>query len=119
MQLTTRIAEAIQAVLTDQADDLARQTGFIKRQRKWTGSTFVQAVVFGWLADPESSLSSLNQSAATVGVTISVQGLDQRFTPKAAEFLHSVLAAAVQEVMGGGFGADSAVGAFYRGLCSR
>jgi len=101
MKLTTRIAEAIQAVLQDQADDLARQTGFIQRQRKWTGSTFVQALVFGWLANPESSLSSLNQSAATVGVTISVQGLDQRFTPKAAEFLHSVLAAAVQEVMVG------------------
>ena len=48
MTSVTNIAQAMQEVLTDRADELARDTEFIKRQPNMTGSGFVQALVFGW-----------------------------------------------------------------------
>jgi hypothetical protein len=85
------VAEAMQRVLSTKADIIAIESNFIKRERKLTGSNFVQTLVFGWLSNPESSLEELTQTAATLGVLISPQGLDQRFTPEAASFLHQVL----------------------------
>jgi hypothetical protein len=89
----------LQTVRGDPADALARSTGFIQRQRKWTGPTFAQALVFGWLAKPDASLDHLTQMAAHLGVTISPQALDERFTPQAADFLHQLLGAGVQEMI--------------------
>lgn len=54
MTIVMDIAKAMQEVLTKRADELARKTGFIKRQRNMTGSGFVQALVFGWLAERAS-----------------------------------------------------------------
>ena len=66
------------------ADAAARETGFVQRQSKMGGAGFVQALVFGWMGNPEATLEQLAQSAAAVGVEISPQGLDQRFTSEAA-----------------------------------
>jgi len=47
--------------------------------------------VFGWLANPQASVEGLAQAAAAVGVAISAQGLDQRFTEAAAVFMLTVV----------------------------
>lgn len=99
MPIVTEIAEAMQAVLTERANELARETGFIKRQRQMTGSGFVQALVFGWLAEGEARLETLSQSCMNVSVEISRQGLHQRFTPEAARFLEGVLYASLAQVI--------------------
>lgn len=99
MTTIPQIAEAMQRVLTTGADEIARQTGFVQRKVKLSGSTFVQALVFGWLDNPAASLSGLTGAAAAVGVPITNQGLDQRFTPAAAACLKEVLEAAVAEVV--------------------
>lgn len=101
MSIAERIGQAMRTVLKEKANELAHQTKFVKRQRKLTGADFVQTLVFGWLAEPDSSMSSLNQSAATIGVRITPQGLEQRFTPEAAEFLYQVLQEAVKEALSG------------------
>ncbi len=77
----------------------AKESYFIKRERTLNGSNFVQTLVFGWLANPSSSLEELTQTAATLGVSISPQGLDQRFTPDAASFLKQVLDEAVATIV--------------------
>jgi hypothetical protein len=84
MDMMTQVAEAMQTVLMDQADTLGRAVGFVQRQRKLSGSRFVQAVVFGFQAKPGSSYTDLSQSAASVGAVVSPQGLEQRFTEEAA-----------------------------------
>ncbi|MFQ6043895.1 MAG: IS4/IS5 family transposase, partial [Candidatus Poribacteria bacterium] len=78
---------------------IASLTGFVKRRRKLIGSKFVQTLVFGWLANPQSTLNELSQTAATVGVDITPQALEQRFTPEASETLKQVLDASIQEVI--------------------
>src|ERR671934_207828 len=99
MTTVPQLADVLQTVLTTTADALARTTGFVQRHSKLTGAAFVQALVFGWLANPHATLEALAQAAAAVGVAISPQGLDQRCTEAAAAFLEQVLAAAVQAVI--------------------
>lgn len=93
------LATTLQPLLTTVADQAARDSGFIRRVRTLTGAAFVQALVFGWLADPASSLSRLTQTAAACDAPLSRQGLAQRFTPQAADCLRRVLDTAVRTVV--------------------
>lgn len=99
MDSITQIMEAVQTVLTEEADCLGRETGFIQRQVKWSGRTFIQTLVWGFLSNPEASYSELSQSAAVLGLSISNQGLEQRFTETAAVFVRRVLEAIVRRVV--------------------
>ena len=99
MSTIPQVAQVMQTVLTTVADEAARETKFVQRKSKMTGAKFVQTLTFGWLANSQASLEELTQTAATVGVEISPQGLDDRFTPAAANFLRQVLGTAVQELV--------------------
>ena len=99
MQIITKIAKGMQDILTTNADIVAKEVGFIKRQRKFSGSTFAQTLVFGWLSDPEATLEDLTQTAADLGVSITPQGLEKRFTYEAADFLKHILEDAVGQII--------------------
>lgn len=99
MLTVTQVSQAMQTVLTKVAKRAGRSSGFIQREVKLTGASFVQSLVFGWLANPAATLEELCQSAAVVGVEISPQGLDQRFSAQAAECLYQVLQASVGQVI--------------------
>src|SRR4029453_14731109 len=60
---------------------------------------FTQTLVFGFLGNPQASLEELTQTAATLGVEISPQALDQRFTMAAATCVKQVLDAALTHVI--------------------
>lgn len=94
-----KVCQAMQTVLTKGADAAAKGTGFVKRQVKLSGASFCQTLVFGWLANPQATLEELCQTAAIVGVEISPQGLDQRFTQGAAACLAQVLQETVKQVV--------------------
>lgn len=93
--IITQVADLMQTVLDQVPEDQARATGFLKRQRKLSASVFVKTLVFGFLGRPNASLDELTRVAATLGVSISPQALDERFTPQAADLLHRVLEASV------------------------
>jgi hypothetical protein len=99
MSIITEVAGALQHVLATVANDTARTTHFTRRQSKCSGAVFVQSLVFGWLANPAASLHELSQTAAAVGVRLSPQALDQRFTSQAAAYLQAVLQQAVQQAV--------------------
>jgi hypothetical protein len=99
MSSLPRVARAMQHVLGEVADAAARESGFVRRVRKWTGALFVQTLVLGWLGNPAASLSALTQVAAKLGVAVSPQGLAQRFDERAARLLERVLAAAIEQVI--------------------
>ena len=94
-----QVAIALQHVLRDVPEAHARSTKFCRRRSKLTAASFVQATVLGWLAHPQATLQQLTQRAAARGVAISPQGLDQRFTPAAADLLRQVWEAALAEVV--------------------
>ncbi len=93
------VAQALRKVLQTVAEEAAQTSGFVRRRRKLTGAGFVQTLVLGWLRAPEASLGELTQTAASLGVAITAQGLAKRFTPAAAACLRDVLDAAVREVL--------------------
>jgi len=99
MTRIAELAETVQELLTKTADRLGQETGFIKRQRTVTGSGFAQTLVFGWLANPSASYAELNQAAATVGMAISTQGLDQRFTEEGCTFLRALLGEGIRRAV--------------------
>jgi hypothetical protein len=89
----------MQTLLTETADELAKKTGFVQRERKVTGAGFAQALVFGFMANPVSTRQEVRQAAANAGLALSTPGLDKRFTAQAAAFLESLLAEAVKAVV--------------------
>jgi hypothetical protein len=101
METLTQVAETMQYLLTEEADRLGRESGFIQRQRKLSGASFVQTLVFGWMAKGNSTMEELSQSAANVGVQVSRQGLDERFTEAASGFLQQMVEASVNCVLQG------------------
>jgi hypothetical protein len=86
-------------LLTEEADRLGRDSGFIQRKRQVSGRSFAQAMVFGFQANPDMTYSELCQSSAMVGVEISEQGIEQRMNRKAAQFLSQLLERAVRTVI--------------------
>jgi hypothetical protein len=74
------------------ADHLARLTGFCQRARKLTGPAFAQALTFSLLEKPAATLEDFADLAEDVlGIDITAQAFDKRFTPAAAEFFHELL----------------------------
>jgi hypothetical protein len=94
-----QVAKALRTVLTTTANRAARVTRFVQRRSKLSGAKFVQTLVFGWLANPQATYEELAQTAATLGVQISPQGLAERFSERAAQCVERVLHAAVQQVI--------------------
>ena len=99
MMTIPQLSEVMQAVMTTRADEQARRSGFVRRASKMTGARFIQTLVFGWLANPEATLEELSQTAAALGITISAQGIDERFSREAAEFGRQVLSGAVEQMV--------------------
>jgi hypothetical protein len=89
----------MQSVLNSVADQFASETGFVQRRSKMSGAKFAQTLVFGWMSNPQATLEQMAQTAASLGVTISAQGLDDRFQEKAANFMQAVLGAGVERAI--------------------
>jgi DDE family transposase len=107
MTTVTQLQQNLQDVLHRYANQAGRDHAFVRRQRNLSGASFVQTLVWGWLANPEATLEELSQTAALCGVTISPQGLAQRMTAQAANCLRAVLEASLLAVAQGGTGTET------------
>lgn len=91
MSTVSQFVEALQRIVGEEADQIAREVGFIQRERAFSGADFVQGLIFGWLQEPEISLDGLTQVLQRREVSITASGLTQRFSPEAAWVLQRVL----------------------------
>lgn len=96
-----QVSAAVQQLVTETANTVAEASGFTKRRAPISGAVFVQTLVFGWLANPDASMSELSQTSALVGTPVSASALEQRFTEAGAECLRQVLQAAAQTLVCG------------------
>lgn len=94
MSILTQVTDKMQEVLNIKANEAAKNNGFIQRQRKFTGSAFVQTLVFGWLHNPDASWTHLAQTARVFDIDVSRQAIVKRMTPEAASTLKATLEAA-------------------------
>ena len=99
MSILLQVLEKMQTILQTVPDEVAPQTGCVKRKRKLTGSVLAQTLVFGWLEHPEASYQQLTETAATLGIQVRRQALEQRLTPETAEMLKLTLEAAITHML--------------------
>jgi hypothetical protein len=78
MIILSELAITLQTLLTDEAEAAARETGWVRRRRQFSGATLVQTLVLGWLHQPRAPIDGLVDVAADLGVHVSPQALDKR-----------------------------------------
>lgn len=91
MSNVAQIARALEEVLNERATELAKETHFIQRIREIQGPDFAQALIFGWLQDPDVTVDGLTQILQRRAVTISGPGISERFTAQSARFMERIL----------------------------
>ena len=95
----TQLGKAIQSVLQVHANQAGVSTGLIKRVREFTGATFAQTMILGQMQEGEIAMSDLASFARQVGVNVSAQAIDKRFTKKTATFFQELLNASFTQVV--------------------
>ncbi|HEY6411534.1 MAG TPA: IS4 family transposase [Ktedonobacteraceae bacterium] len=91
-----RLSRMLRKLFFTEADELAREHGVIQRIRVFTGASLLHLFVFGWLKEPQAGSSALARFAGGLGLTLSKQAIEERFTMQTAEWLLAVLRRGVQ-----------------------
>lgn len=91
MDTLAALAPPLQALFTRDADEVARECGFVKRRRVFSGSSFLRTCVLTWVRRPDATLEQLTATAASIGLDVATQSLDERLGLPAAEFLRLML----------------------------
>jgi hypothetical protein len=113
MSSISQVSDALKRVLTTRAQELERETGFVERSTaQLDGPIFTQTTVFGWMDTPEASYPQLRHVAASLGVAVSSQAVEQRFGVESAALLRELLQEAVGEVLSTGASAPELLSRF-------
>src|SRR5689334_11684823 len=98
MSTIPQVSQAMQQLLTTAAQDADAKLHYTKRadRAKFTAATLTQTLVLGFLAHPDATVEQLAQSAARVGVDVSPQAIDQRFTLATAALLQEMVTSSMQ-----------------------
>lgn len=89
----------MQTLLGSSLDQLGIQTGLIQRQRKFSGETLLKTLVFTLLKSPAAKPDDYAIMAAKLGVSVTPEAIQKRFSPQLVGFLREVLKRAVAAVV--------------------
>jgi len=100
MSSIAQVSEIMQTILTSRAKALERETGFVERSSAHLdGPRFSQTTVLTWMQTPDASYSQLRHTAASLGVQVSNQAIEQRFGPGSVHLMRALLEEAVGQVI--------------------
>jgi hypothetical protein len=91
LSIIPTVAGSLQTALGPQLDAIGRDTGVIQRQRKFSGATLFQTMVLTFMKSPQASLPQFVATAAQVGVRVTPEAVEKRFTDNLISFLHDGL----------------------------
>src|SRR5713226_2381593 len=94
-----RLSKILREIFVFDARLLAREEGVVQRKRIFDGASLAHLLVLGWVHHPTAGPSALARFAGGLGIRISKQGVQDRFTKEAAHWLHHLLMRAVQYVV--------------------
>lgn len=89
------LATAFKEFFNTKADNLSIRTGFIKRRRKLTGSSFIKAMILGNMSSTNCSIEGLCQLLSEDSIEMTKQGVDFRFTAQAVNFMEGMFGEAL------------------------
>jgi|SRR5436190_5558292 len=78
-------------------EKLDEEAKFVRRDSKLTAQLFVKTLVLGCLSNPEITLEGMCQFLKEKGVSITKQGLDQRFNSQATILMENLLSNALKK----------------------
>lgn len=81
MAIISTVAATLQDLLGPVAEAIADKHRLIRRRRCFSASTLLSTFVLGYLHKPTASTADLAATAEALGVPVSPQAVDQRFTP--------------------------------------
>ena len=67
MNTIAHFTETVQRIVGEEAEQLAREVGFIQRERVLSGADFVQTLIWGWLARTGDHAGRADASTTTAG----------------------------------------------------
>jgi len=100
MSSIAQVSETMQMILSSRAKALERASGFVERSSAHLdGPIFSQTTVLTWMHSAEASYTQLRHTAASLGVQVSNQAIEQRFSAASARLLRALLDEAVGQVI--------------------
>ncbi len=100
MSSIAQVSESMQRILQQRAKQVERETGFVQRESaQLDGPSFAQTTVLTWMHTADASYTQLRHTAASLGIQVSNQALEQRFSAASARLLRTLLEEAVAEVI--------------------
>lgn len=100
MSSIAQVSETMQTILTSRAKALERESGFVERSTaQLDGPIFSQTTVLTWMQNAEASYAQLRHTAASLGVHVSNQAIEQRFGPASVRLLRALLDETVGQVI--------------------
>jgi hypothetical protein len=99
MGIVTQVTELLQGLLSTSMDELGRETGCVRRERKFSGSTLLSSLVLTVLRNPTPKSRDYQTTAAQLGVMVTEDAIAQRFTSELVEFLEAALRRVLRHVL--------------------
>lgn len=101
MDIIRMVTAALQQQLGTQLDDLARQCGAVRRQRKFTGQSLLRVLVLTLLQKPDATTADFRATAATLGLDVSATAVAKRWQAgqPLIDFLRQALEQALQQTV--------------------
>jgi len=99
MDIIRTVAATLQRVLGPSLDSLGRQSGAIRRQRKFSGATLLKTIVLTLMKTPDARPSHYVATAGRLGVFVTPEAVQRRFTAPLTEFLRGALQRTLAEVV--------------------
>lgn len=96
MSMVVTVAEALQQVLGPSLDQLGRETGVIRRVRKFSGATLLKTVVITLMKNGGPKLLDYVTTASSLGLYLSPRAILKRFTPNLVTFLRQTFEDLIQ-----------------------
>jgi hypothetical protein len=91
MSIIRTLGHQLQTLLGSSIDRIGRETGVIQRQRKFSGMTLLKTLVFTLLKSPAADTDEYAFTAAKLGVIVTPEAIQKRFSPRLVTFLRRVL----------------------------
>src|SRR4051794_1184050 len=99
MSIIGTVAQALQTALGPELDTLGRRTGVIQRQRKFSGVTLFKTMVLTLMKSPKAEPDEFVATAAQLGLTVTPEAVEKRFTDRLVSFLRAGLELVLEQVV--------------------
>ncbi len=99
MDIVTKVAAAMQSALGPALDQLGRQAGVIRRQRKFTGASLFRTIVLTLMRAPSPRTDHFVSTAAMLHLGVTGRAIEKRFDERLVTFLRRGLERTIEHAL--------------------